>query len=467
MCERQLGHREAYWSHLAPDRPRVIMAPIEDAARAAEAARPTEPSMAPPEVCPSQYADGVHLWEFEPASFMVQYRVPWMIQATLAKEGYRSTADLADRWETLEEVRSKAPTEYGFAAETNGHTAQHSKLAAIRLSHAVEDAKKNRENRRKHILAPDEASAALVMTGGQRESMERAYTQKTGQSPSLKHQGSDHYMGLQYKECNRGQIGYFTLKQSIGKIPDDESVYFDRQEKRKANGALEVNEIEQRDLPQTWESWKRQTLIFRTSLLMCIAANPQHGNIQVDKKVLDELYDFIEGPEIATRPNTRPTLAVMRQAERAAWKKICLHIHDNMTLTNAIGKVRTDSLFWAREVYEHIAKPEQKGDQRGWKGDSKGKGKKGKSPSTPKGKGGKAKGGKGKKGQQKGQQGGKGKRQQPGAWASAAQDGQRYCWKYAKGNCTGNCNMLHKCPVIKPDGYVCGARHSVANCPNA
>ena len=41
-------------------------------------------------------------------------QVPYMIQSTLAKEGYVSLEDLADRWDTPDKARKNGLRELGF-----------------------------------------------------------------------------------------------------------------------------------------------------------------------------------------------------------------------------------------------------------------------------------------------------------------------------------------------------------------
>jgi hypothetical protein len=56
-------------------------------------------------------------------------------------------------------------------------------------------------------------------------------------------------------------------------------------------------------------------------------------------------------------------------------------------------------------------------------------------------------------------------------WASKNPKGIDFCLAYhLRGNCTGQCNKSHNCPVYCKDGWVCNAtpdKHSPQSCPNA
>lgn len=57
--------------------------------------------------------------------------VPYFNQAELSKEGYVTTEDLADRWDTHELARQKAPEEFGFRPGDIGYTEATSKFSAM------------------------------------------------------------------------------------------------------------------------------------------------------------------------------------------------------------------------------------------------------------------------------------------------------------------------------------------------
>ena len=87
------------------------------------------------------------MWEHEPRLLLINNQVPWSIQAALASYGYRHLQDLAHKWDDPAQVRKESPAELGFKESDAGWTPHTSRLAAIRLANAVEDAKLARKRR--------------------------------------------------------------------------------------------------------------------------------------------------------------------------------------------------------------------------------------------------------------------------------------------------------------------------------
>ena len=132
----------------------------------------------------------------------------------------------------------------------------------------------------------------------------------------------------------------------------------------------------------------------------------------------------------------------------------------------AMTKVKEDSLFWVREVYERVIHQHSKGKEKG-----PGKPKKGKwGPpirqlywEKPSGKGKSKDKGKGK--------GAKSKSSDwPSHWAFKNPKGVPFCRDYhLKSQCQGQCGRSHNCPVMNSQGWVCNASfkdHSPDKCPN-
>jgi hypothetical protein len=158
--------------------------------------------------------------------------------------------------------------------------------------------------------------------------MEAAYMRKTGQpKPALDEQGSDHYLALQYKQCAKGEIGYFTTKQIISQLPDPEETSATmKKRKRDREGIIHEADEEQRYDPVTIEQWKKQVMVFRTSLLMCMGIFPQFKQFDASKDDMDSFYKFLYGPDIASK-SPAPTLRVLMITERKAWREIALLFH--------------------------------------------------------------------------------------------------------------------------------------------
>jgi hypothetical protein len=254
-----------------------------------------------------------------------------------------------------------------------------------------------------------------------------------------------------------------------------------------------------RDEPWNETQWKTTLEIFKTTLLMCIFANPDKEKLQISFDDVGELYEFINGPRIAQSIPV-PSLAKLKIMERKAWYNINLAMHkeDDLTLKSAIRQTIADHLFWTQELntqqkrwtqepytppkrqrnqfqqqqQDHWSPPSGKGQQgspifkqkgttfapeptspragtgKGTKSEGKGKGQ------------GKSKGkGQGKTGKPPGKQG-----KSPGKRRYAnvnPKNGKGLCVDWQWGKCKTNCGLSHVCSVIKPDGYTClSAEHA-------
>ena len=66
--------------------------------------------------------------------------IPWQVQAKLARDGYVTMEDLADRWDTPENARNHSPQELEF--HRNAHiTEAQEKFVAMRIYQCVRHAK--------------------------------------------------------------------------------------------------------------------------------------------------------------------------------------------------------------------------------------------------------------------------------------------------------------------------------------
>ena len=68
-------------------------------------------------------------------------------------------------------------------------------------------------------------------------------------------------------------------------------------------------------------------------------ANKESYTLHFDLSLEDAraFYDFIEGPDVATR-RPAPSLGVIMVAERKAWREIALKIHSGLALSQAVKK---------------------------------------------------------------------------------------------------------------------------------
>jgi hypothetical protein len=215
------------------------------------------------------------------------------------------------------------------------------------------------------------------------------------------------------------------------------------------------------------KQWKKTLMVFRTTMLMCLAGNPNQAKLKLSKESLHGFYDWIYGNEIMTR-SPAPSLKVLMTAERKAWRKISIMLHEGSTLQSAIDDLRHDHMFWLLETYELVDRgkgagdhfndrsrsrsrdPYQGGDQ-WWKPKS--------NPWAPNGLG---------KGNGKDRRKVREIRQWQGHWAIYDPNGKMYCKKHlVYQKCQGKCGKSHNCPRFKDDGAACDADHLPGpDCPH-
>jgi hypothetical protein len=401
--------------------------------------------------------------------------VPYFIQAQLARGDYCSVEDLADRWDTPEVARRESPKQLKYEPGDNNYDDASSSLAAMRLYQAVKMAKSYTPGSPGHTGGPAGASGPDIDPLCDRQQLESQFTLSFGFKPQLIDQGSDSLLKRQFRSCQRGEIGYLHVKQIVSFLPDSDERPQKRQRKSVISGVLVEEEEEERQHPTTLKQLEHAHKVFTITLLMCTVAFPQFPKFDVTYSDLEDFYQWLHGPAIAAR-TPAPSVQVLSRAERMAWREIAQKMHLGKSLKTSLIEVKNDLLFWQREVYEKISfRPPTSTsglDYRGGKGQRSdfsynrhfrgGK---------DKGKGSKGKPGKGKKGRGK-HDGKKGERPKwPSNWASKNPKGIDFCSAYhLRGNCTGQCNKSHNCPVYRKDGWVCNAppdKHSPQSCPNA
>ena len=411
----------------------------------------------PPDECPAHLQDKVDPIDLHPKQMMRFHKVAWSIQAKLGGIGYTTLADLADLYESFSEVKTNAPKELDYEATSSPWSEELTKLHSMRLWHAIQEAKTMRTQQTKGVYGLD-APPADIITAGVRDTLEQAYmTANKGERPPLKYQGSDHYMGLQYKECQRGSIGWFTERQIVGKIPDLSSTVTRREERKRRDGSYVTEDTETREPPHTWMQWKEMTKIFQTTLLMCTAGNPQHANIQITREQLDEFYDFLEGDRMAQNPAHRIPLQTLRKAEREVWRRVCLALHNKESLPNALRRIQGDWIFWTPFINgSHTGQERPQGSQKG-KGRGKDRRQKKPVPDTA--------GWEKPSQSQKGAGRGKGsERPKRNTWLRKDTAGKEYCFAYNSKGCSGDCNRLHRCCRRLANGSACNGKHKAQDC---
>ena len=171
--------------------------------------------------------------------------------------------------------------------------------------------------------------------------------------PSLEDQGSDSLLRRQFSFCRKGEVGFIQVKHIVSCLPDIEERQSKRQRRSLVSGFLIEEDDEERSHPTTIKQMEHLRKVFYINLLMCISAFPQYKQLSVSLDELVQFYSWLHGPSISSR-TPPPSVGVVIRAERLAWKEIAKHMHLGKTLSESLAIMRTDLLFWSREVYEKI-----------------------------------------------------------------------------------------------------------------
>ena len=165
--------------------------------------------------------------------------------------------------------------------------------------------------------------------------------------PRLDQQGSDAYLKLQFRYVARGEIGHLHSKQIVSALPEDGERPM-KIKKSKLDSWDPLEEEESRPLPETRRQLERLHMVFRITLLMCIAQFPQFAQLQIRKEELDEWYEWLYGEDIGGR-RPPPSEQVLGSAERKAWRKSHTMVYGGKTLSEALKDIKQDFLFWQRK----------------------------------------------------------------------------------------------------------------------
>ena len=439
------------------------------------------PPVKPPDDIPAALKDEVDKLSKASQVLLTSKQIPWIVQAKMGEQGYTTLEDLADRWDTAEQARTQGPAQLEFTAGTNDFTQAITDFTAMRLYQAVKAAKSMASSPGAGTmitpsLGKPAASAAGLEGVVDRRTMEETYMKAFSCArPKLEYQGSDSLLKRQFRYIAKGELGFIQVKHLVSALPEEGERPTKTSKRFSLDGWEGHEEEEIRSNPSTRRQVERMHMVFRTTLLMCTASQPQFANLAITKQDLDEWYDWFYGEDIAGR-YPPPTETTLMYAERNAWRKIHDLVHGGESLAAAMKNIKTDLLFWTREVYERVTKAAAKGHTAKGKGKTKNtsrpalsvyqpqweKPRKGDQKGSPPKGGGKT--------QSKGQKGKtKGKPDWPAHWAFRNPKQVSYCRDFhLYKTCEGQCGRSHNCPV-RVNGWICDAppaQHSAAECPH-
>jgi hypothetical protein len=193
------------------------------------------------------------------------------------------------------------------------------------------------------------------------------------------------------------------------------------------------------------KQWKQTMTVFRTTLLMCLAGNPNQTKLKLTKVSLDDFYEWLYGDQMLTRSRA-PSLKVVMYTERKAWRKISIMVHEGLSLEAALKKMRDDSMFWIVEAYERVN--QRNNGERTNRSRSPGR-----YWDPP--------GNKSERGMLKNWDPRvNDKVKWPKNWATFNPKGREYCKMHlVHYDCPGKCGRSHSCPILRADGAPCNGNH--------
>ena len=118
---------------------------------------------------------------------------------------------------------------------------------------------------------------------------------------SIGTRGSEAFLKRQYRFCSKGEIGHIQVKHIISALPEEGERPLKTRRKVSVDGWEKEEEEEERAAPTTRRQLERLHLVFRNTLLMCMAAFPQFPQFDLTKEDMDAFYDWFYGPKVAGR----------------------------------------------------------------------------------------------------------------------------------------------------------------------
>ena len=281
--------------------PLPLMAGVGGGAPAGRLADPVKP----PDLVPEALQDQID--PLKPLELiLVSKQIPWVVQARLAQDGYVTVEDLGDRWTPPEGANTQGPRDLQFEDGQNGFNANTSRFTAMRLLQAVRVAKSvfqtNLQMGRPTATEPPGIRKGPLDTLCDRRILEEAYaTAYKCLKPKLETQGSDAYLKRQFRHIAAGELGHIQSKHIVGALPEDGERPIKTTRKVSVDGWDRADEEETRADPRTRHQLERMHMVFRTTLLMRIAGQPQFAHLHITKDALEEWYDWFYGEDIAGR----------------------------------------------------------------------------------------------------------------------------------------------------------------------
>ena len=237
---------------------------------------------APPEAVPDQYKDAVEKLHNQVLTLFQHRKIPYVIMAQMADDGYVGIEDLADRWATVERARADVAADLLFRPQDRGgiFAQPQTDFVSMRFSQCVRQAQAML--RQGHVgggppIAGVDAPAP-VKQGSlgalcDRRQLLGQWTQIVQLShPRLEDQGSDALLKKQFRLCSQGEIGWIHSKHIISALPEPDERPIKTNRRILVDGWEKEEEEETRKPPSTRRQLEHMRLAFRNNLRMAMLA---------------------------------------------------------------------------------------------------------------------------------------------------------------------------------------------------
>ena len=297
--------------------------------------------LASPDKCPEAWTADTTKIEKVALTALNLARVPYYIIKTLAAKDYTTCGDIGDRFSETNQVLNIETLEL-LDMPARHYSKEQAEQYLRRVIRAAKVCNQREDDKTMATSAQNVGTVDQAILADLKD----IWQTREGHKYPLEYDGSEAYETKQLKETQRGQLGNFTNKQIIGRLPDP-TVRTQTTKIPINNTMVEISD-ETKLAPDNEDKWKQQMRIFYYVLTKCIHASMswpvfKDWNLEAAKTYWE---NFIFSEQILKRRD-RPSLATVMIAERKAWNEITLEIYCTGC---AVKRISNRTLFWTNEL---------------------------------------------------------------------------------------------------------------------
>ncbi len=301
--------------------------------------------LASPDKCPTTWTEQTTKIDKVALTALNMARVPYYLIIKLADKDYVTCGDIGDRFADSKDVLNEATLKL-LDMQSQQYSMEQAEQYLRRLVRAAKVCSQREDDK---AMATSAQNVGTV-DQAQLADLKDIWKTREGHKYPMEYDGSEAYETKQLKETQRGQLGNFTNKQIIGRLPDP-TVRTQTTKIPINNTMVEFND-ETKLAPDNEDKWKDQMRIFYYVLTKCIHASTSwpvfaDWDLEIAKAYWE---NFLFSDQVLKRRD-RPSLATIMIAERKAWNEITLEIYrTNCTLRKAVENIMNRTLFWTNEL---------------------------------------------------------------------------------------------------------------------